>query len=57
MSAPRCPVCPGSGLLLGSLGRLRWFRCRDCGIDFHRSRRPRIQRSPSAAPIGERNHG
>lgn len=57
MSAPRCPVCPGSGLLLGSLGRLRWFRCRDCGIDFHRSRRPRIQRSPSAAPIRERNHG
>ena len=33
---PRCPVCPGQGSLLGRLGRLRWFRCRDCGMDFNR---------------------
>ena len=29
-----CPLCPGLGVLLGALGRLVWWRCRDCGIDF-----------------------
>ena len=36
MNPPACPVCPGRGLPLGQLGSLRWYRCRDCGIDFHR---------------------
>lgn len=31
-----CPLCAGDGVLLGTLGRLRWFRCRDCGMDFSR---------------------
>ena len=34
---PGCP--PKDGLLppvpLGTLGRLRWFNCRDCGITYH----------------------
>ena len=34
--SPTCPVCPGRGVPLGQLGRLRWYRCRDCGIDFNR---------------------
>lgn len=57
MKPPRCPVCPGFGRLLGSLGRFRWFRCRDCGIDFHRSRRPRVQRKPSATSAPKRGQG
>lgn len=41
MKTPHCPACSGPGVLLGSLGSLRHFRCRDCGIDFSRSIRPR----------------
>lgn len=55
MKAPRCPACPGFGQFLGSLGRLNWFRCRDCGIDFHRTRRQRTQRNPSAASARKRH--
>ncbi len=45
MNPPACPVCPGHGVPLGQLGPLRWFRCRDCGIDFSR----RTKASASAA--------
>jgi hypothetical protein len=31
-----CPCCGGPGVELGTLGRLEWFRCRDCGMDFQR---------------------
>lgn len=44
----RCPRCSGSGFLLGSLGCLRWFRCRDCGTVYHsqiRSKCPRNRRN------------
>jgi tRNA(Ile2) C34 agmatinyltransferase TiaS len=44
-NALRCPICPGHGVPLGTLGRLRWFRCRDCGMDFHRPSRTRMARS------------
>lgn len=30
-----CPACNGPGTQLGTLGRLDWFRCRNCGTDFH----------------------
>lgn len=33
-----CPACEGPGMELGSLGRLKWFRCRDCGIEFNRDK-------------------
>lgn len=42
--SPACPVCPGRGVPLGQLGHLRWYRCRDCGIDFNR----RAKAPPSA---------
>ena len=29
---PTCPCCAGHGVPLGALGRLHWFRCRDCGM-------------------------
>jgi len=29
-----CPACEGPGLLLGALGKLLWFRCRHCGVEF-----------------------
>ncbi len=31
-----CPVCGGPGQELGRLGILRWFRCRDCGMDYNK---------------------
>jgi transposase-like protein len=43
---PACPVCSGQGVPLGQLGRLRWYRCRDCGIDFNR----RVKASPKPSP-------
>ena len=47
---PACPVCPGRGMPLGQLGRLRWYRCRDCGIDFNR--RGKAPPSPSLRAAG-----
>lgn len=35
----RCPNCPGHGDLLGALGNLRHYRCRDCGWAFSNQRR------------------
>ena len=39
LDPPDCPACgaESAGSVLGTLGRLDWFRCRDCGIDFSRS--------------------
>jgi len=31
-----CLMCGGLLLSLGTLGRLDWFRCRDCGMDQSR---------------------
>jgi rubredoxin len=46
-----CPQCSGEPWLLGELGRLMWYRCRQCGWQWsHRSlRRPK----PSS---GNRQH-
>ena len=30
-----CPICTGQGIYLGTLGRLQWYRCRNCGIEFN----------------------
>jgi len=30
-----CPVCDGSGVLLGTLGNLNHYRCQACGIGFN----------------------
>lgn len=29
-----CPNCGGDGVLLGSLGNRKHYRCRQCGLDF-----------------------
>lgn len=34
---PECPACGGPGVPLGGLGKLMWYRCRDCGLDFNTS--------------------
>jgi tRNA(Ile2) C34 agmatinyltransferase TiaS len=31
-----CPACGGEGFQLGSLGKLEWFRCFQCGTDFYK---------------------
>lgn len=28
-----CTLCGGPLVILGQLGRLMWYRCRDCGMD------------------------
>ena len=33
-----CPVCGGDGQLMGSLGRLNWYRCVNCGMEFNQER-------------------
>lgn len=31
-----CPLCDSNEVnILGQLGRLVWYRCRSCGIDFN----------------------
>ena len=30
-----CPICSGDGIRLGKMGALIWYRCQNCGIDFH----------------------
>jgi transposase-like protein len=33
----RCPMCNASPVgMMGTLGNLRWFRCRCCGAEFSR---------------------
>jgi tRNA(Ile2) C34 agmatinyltransferase TiaS len=52
--APRCPLCPGHGMHLGTLGAMRWYRCRDCGGDFGRRRRITAAHSmPANQPGGQ----
>lgn len=29
----QCPACDGEVELLGALGDLEWYRCRDCGAE------------------------
>lgn len=35
MSMSDCPVCEGPAYLLGTLGRLNHYKCRDCGMMYH----------------------
>jgi tRNA(Ile2) C34 agmatinyltransferase TiaS len=30
-----CPMCNGLGHRMGALGNLMWYRCQNCGWDFH----------------------
>jgi hypothetical protein len=32
---PHCDACDGPGVLLGQLGSLVHWACRDCGLQFH----------------------
>lgn len=32
--SPACPACDGPGTLLGKLGKLDHYRCRNCGMEF-----------------------
>lgn len=50
-----CPCCEGYGVPLGALGRLQWFRCRQCGAEFNQAKLARC----GCDPNGENclNHG
>ena len=37
-----CPMCGGEGHLLGKLGRLSHYRCRNCGMDFNKPTNPNL---------------
>ena len=30
----QCPYCEADAPLLGGLGSVLWYRCRDCGLTF-----------------------
>lgn len=30
-----CPACDGTGEYMGTLARLQWYHCRNCGIEFN----------------------
>lgn len=34
MTERRCPMCTGSAFTLGVFGKLRWWKCRHCGMEF-----------------------
>jgi predicted nucleic acid-binding Zn ribbon protein len=34
LNSYECPCCMGQGHLLGQLGRMYHYRCRDCGWQF-----------------------
>jgi hypothetical protein len=39
MKRRRCPACLGRNTgILGILGRLTWWLCRDCGMHFYKRR-------------------
>jgi transposase-like protein len=57
----KCPACKGSGVVRGTLGRIKWYRCQDCGLDFYKEKPRRFKgegRGPAchvfvgAAPLG-----
>ena len=33
-----CLMCGGELCFLGQLGRLFWFRCRDCGLEISKNK-------------------
>ena len=37
---PDCPACGGAGALLGCLGDLIHYRCRNCGADYSETQDP-----------------
>ena len=39
-----CPFCYGLGFLLGVLGRMKHYRCRDCGGQW-------MEQLPPGAPV------
>jgi tRNA(Ile2) C34 agmatinyltransferase TiaS len=45
---PACPQCSGVGVMMGVLGMLRWFRCRNCGFEFSRKIRKRTIKARKA---------
>lgn len=32
---PDCPICQGQSVFMGTLGKLDWYRCQDCGMEFN----------------------
>ena len=51
-----CPACGGEGVLLGSLGNLAHYRCRNCGAQFSEKVRSQRRRSPhDSRSRGKRN--
>ena len=35
VTAPPCPTCEGRGIHMGTLGNRKWYRCRECGLNFN----------------------
>lgn len=35
MDAEPCPICSGDSYSMGTLGRLTWYKCESCGMEFN----------------------
>lgn len=40
----KCPICDGPGVPLGALGRTMWYRCRNCGMQYCRTKKRRVEK-------------
>lgn len=45
----KCQCCGGDLMKLGRLGRLFWFRCRSCGMQFSRDLQVELNKRRSKA--------
>ena len=52
MNPPRCPMCPGTGTFMGTVGYLRWFMCRQLRLGVL----PRTPAAQAAARPPHRQH-
>ena len=50
MTNARCPACGWEASVLGTLGSLRHYRCRDCGAEFSRTIRRRARKPTPPLP-------
>ena len=38
MTEKACPICDRENPPMGVLGNLIWYRCQDCGAEYHKSK-------------------
>lgn len=57
MRSVTCPVCYGEAGVLGVLGNLRYYLCRDCGMQFSKKIKRRKKRQEKINEPGQDQTG